>query len=194
MDKVKKTSWTKRYFLIEEIAHDLKDIAVKRGKSIYIHDKWISFKGKVSKRKQVQMEKMSDFDKSCCVSTAVEKFRHSKASYGLFFGHIMEKKYTDNHGKYHATVLILESIGTNRRAYFFNPYKLKSDSLPVLVGKIVRSWSRTITHVTCITGRQYHGTVTCVIHATQFAKHFVHNPCRTIELCKKYTYEKSVKY
>ena len=79
-----------------------------------------------------------------------------------FFGHIMEKKYTDNHGKYHATVLILESIGTNRRAYFFNPYKLKSDSLPVLVGKIVRSWSRTITHVTCITGRQYHGTVTCV--------------------------------
>ena len=73
MDKVKKTSWTKRYFLIEEIAHDLKDIAVKRGKSIYIHDKWISFKGKVSKRKKVQMEKMSDFDKSCCVSTAVKK-------------------------------------------------------------------------------------------------------------------------
>ena len=188
MDKVKKTHWTKRYFLIGQIAGELKDIAVGTGKRVYIHDKWISFKGKVAKKKQVQMEIFSDFDMSCSVSTAVKKFRESKANYGLFFGHIMENKYRDNHGKYHATVLILKSTGKEKIAYFFNPYKDQLPSLPVLVGKFVKSWSKPVTHVTCFTGVQCHGTMTYVIHASHFAEQFVQNPCKILESCESYSF------
>ena len=179
MEILKDTHWKERYWLIPEIAEQLQCQGAEH--RIYLHQKWVSFKGKAAKKKQVSMEKPEAFAGSCSATTAIKDFRGTRARYGLFFGHLLQGMYTESQGFYHATVLILENDEEGRKAYLFNPFKVPMKSLSPLTCALVSDWSSTVKDVKLITGRQYRNSTTCVIHAAKFAELFVSNPTEVLE-------------
>ena len=191
MENLKTAKCKETCSLIPEFADQLLCKAVEH--DIYIHDKWVSFKDKGAKRKQVSMEKPDVFSLSCSASTAVKAFRSAGAKYGLFFGELMEGKYTCSYGNYNAAVLILEKVDkTDKKAYLFSPYQIESS--PPLACTVVYTWSTTVKHIIVVKGTQNHDDTTSVIDASNFAKEFVRNPTEILESFSEQMYSLPIKY
>ena len=163
LEQVGSMDRTNAYLAIDYITSYLKEKSAK--KDIYIHNKWVSFKSKTTKKIFGDVVK-KDCDKSCCASTAVREFRESKSNLAIFFIHTMLDRFTGKEANFHANVLCYDKNG--HVFLLFDPFEWKIATLPRLVVDVVKLLSQT-REIFAMNGKQKKTQSDCVANACRFA-------------------------